>query len=219
MFYNTTIDAMKLIAFDWDQTLWNSWDVHVMAAQYAAGVLDLPAPSEERIASAFSVPFNQHLELLFPHNTHEATRHYLEFYHSRVKELGGLFEGVPEMLDALKGNGYLVALLSDKRQVHGSEELKSTGIAELFDYVLFLNDGRAYKPDPQGLCQVIDALSVKREETLYVGDSYMDVQCARRTGAASAAALWGSVNVEAVLNEEPDYVWHTVSEVLTTLMP
>ena len=153
---------MKLITFDWDQTLWNSWDIHVEAAKYAAGVLDLPTPAEEWIASNFSVPFARHMEMLFPQLTEEATRHYLEFYHSRVRELGSLFDGVPEMLENLKGNGYLVALLSDKRDVYGSQELKSAGIAELFDHVLFLDGTRPYKPDPGGLCSLMDALRGER---------------------------------------------------------
>ena len=168
------------------------------AAQYAAGVLDLPVPSESWIASNFSVPFARHLELMFADGTREATSHYLEYYHSRVKELASLFEGVPETLEALKGNRYLVALLSDKRQVYGSQELEFSGIAGLFDHVLFLDDGRATKPDPQGLLQVMSAVSVTKEDVLFVGDSHVDVQCARRTGVTSAAALWGSVNVEAL---------------------
>ncbi len=215
--YNTTIDAMKLIVFDWDQTLWSSWDVHVMAAQYAADVLGLPAPSKKWIAHTFSVPFARHMKLLFPRDTQEATRHYMHFYHTNVKKIGHLFDGVPETLAALKDNGYMVALLSDKRDTYGSQELKTTVIADLFDYVLFLSDGRPYKPDPEGLQQVMDALSVKKEQVLYVGDSYVDIQCARRTGVTSAAALWGSVNAEAVLRERPDYVWKQVSEVIGAL--
>ena len=220
MFYNNITDAiMKLIAFDWDQTLWNSWDVHVKAAQHAADMVGLPTPSEGWIASTFSVPFARHLKMLFPQDTQEATRAYMEFYHSRIKEMGRLFEGVPEMLETLKRRGYMVALLSDKREVYGRQELKATGIADFFDCVLFLSDGRAYKPHPEGLLQVIDSLSVGKEEALYVGDSYVDVQCAQRTGASSAAALWGSANAEALLKEEPDYVWHSGPEVLTALTP
>ena len=141
---------MKLIVFDWDQTLWNSWDIHVRAAQHAANVLDLPAPSEDWIASNFSVPFARHMAILFPDKTQEATEQYLLFYHSRVKELGRPFDDVPEMLQSLKGSGYLVAILSDKRQVYGSQELKSTSIADLFDFVLFRDGDRPYKPDPGG---------------------------------------------------------------------
>ena len=139
---------MKLIAFDWDQTLWNSWDVHIMALQRTAGVLELPMPSKAYIASIFSVPFARGMEMLFGENTADATKLYMDFYHSRVRELGYLFEGVTEMLEALKGSGYLLALMSDKRDVHGNLELKFTGIDCLFDHVLFLSDGRPYKPVP-----------------------------------------------------------------------
>ena len=217
MIYNTLTATMKLIAFDWDQTLWNSWDLHLMAAQYAARVVGLPEPSEELMASTFSVPFARYLEMVFPSDTQEATRHYMEYYHSRVGEFGTLFEGVPRTLKALRDGGTKVALLSDKQHVYGNVELDSAGISDLFDYVLFLNEGHAYKPDPEGLLQVVKSLSVKKEDVVYVGDSHVDVQCARRTGVSSAAALWGSVNVDAVLKEKPDFVLNDVSEVLTAL--
>ena len=208
---------MKLIAFDWDQTLWKSWDVHVRAARYAANQLDLPEPSEELIASIFSVPFAQHLKILFAQATDQATECYMEYYHSKGTDLAHLFSGVPKMLESLKAEGYLVALLSDKRNVHGNKEMESTSVAGLFDYVLFRDGDRAYKPDPEGLRPIMDSLSVKKEQTIYVGDSHVDIQCARNSGAASAAALWGSVNVEAVLSERPDYTLHGVEDVVTVL--
>ena len=210
---------MKLIVFDWDQTLWNSWHIHVMAARHASDVLSLPRPKDEWVAEIFSVPFDRHMEMLFPDDTQKATAHYLEFYHSRVGELGGLFNGVQEMLTALKDSGYLLALLSDKRRVYGTVELKSVGIAGLFDHTEFLDDDRGYKSDPEGLQRVIYTLSVSNEQVLSVGDSYVDIQCARRTGVASGGALWGSVNPKALLEERPDYVWKSVAEVSATLAP
>ena len=141
----------------------------------------------------------------------------MEFYHSRVTELGELFDGVPEMLETLKEQGYTLALLSDKGEVYGTRELESMGIGGLFDYVLFMTGGRAYKPDPAGLRQVMDALSVGKDQALYVGDSHVDVQCARRTGVASAAALWGSLSVDQVLSEGPDYALESVADVVATV--
>ena len=208
---------MKLIAFDWDQTLWHSWTVHVMAAQHAAKTLGIPAPTEGWIASNFSVPFLQHMKLVFPEHTQEATRHYMDFYHSNVGDLAYLFEGVHETIELLKSKGYLIAIVSDKRREYGMRELETTAVANLFDHVLFLDGQRAYKPDPEGLVQVMDALSVAKEEVLYVGDSHVDVRCAKNAGAKGGAALWGSLDAEAVLTQKPDYAWHNVGEIITTL--
>jgi pyrophosphatase PpaX len=209
--------SIRLVTFDWDQTLWNSWDVHVAAAEHAAGVMGTAPPPKEWIASNFSVAFDRHMKLLFPENTREATRHYLEFYHSRVEHLASLFEGVTEMLAALKKRGAMLALLSDKRRVYGEQELGFAGIAHLFDSVLFLDGARAHKPHPQGLRQVMQALALDGEQVLFVGDSHVDVQCARRAGVASGAALWGSVGREALLKEHPDFVLEAPFEVVAAL--
>ena len=209
---------MKLIAFDWDQTLWHSWTVHVMAAQHAAKTLDIPVPNEGRIASNFSVPFVQHMKLVFPEHTVEATKHYMDFYHSNVGDLAYLFEGVHETIELLKSRGFLIALLSDKRHNYESRELETTSVANLFDCVLFLDGQRAYKPNPEGLVQVMDDLAVAREEVLYVGNSHVDVRCAKNAGTKGGAALWGSVDVEAVLTQKPDYAWRKIEEIVTTLV-
>ena len=208
---------MKLIVFDWDLTLWNSWDSHVKGVRHTAEALALEPPEEELIASTFSVAFARHLELLFPQHTQEATKHYMDYYHSNVTKLGHLFEGVPELLEALKSKGLLLALLSDKGTVYGNRELSNTEIAGRFDVVRFRDKGKRYKPSPQGLRQVINQLSVGLEEVLYVGDSPVDVQCAQRAGVVSAAALWGSVSVEQVLKEGPDYVFRSVPDALAAL--
>ena len=210
---------MKLIAFDWDQTLWDGWGLHVKGVQKTAEELGFPGPTEDGIISSFSVPFSGHLENLFPHNTQEAIRRYLEFYHANVRKKARLYPGVPEMLQALRQSGYLVALFSDKANVYGDTELEQAGIPGLFAHVLFQDGGRAHKPDPEGLRRVMDALSVAPDQVVYVGDSHVDVECARRTGATSAAALWGSINAEAALRAGPDYVFHGVADVLTALGP
>ncbi len=208
------VAGARLVAFDWDQTLWNSWDAHVAAAEHAAGTVGVPLPPKARIASTFSLPFVRHLELLFPESTTEATREYMEYYHSSVGTLSTLFHGITQVLEDLKQRDVKLALLSNKRDVYGLKELASTEIGPLFDLILFRADGLAEKPDPQGLREIMGRLSVDREAVLYVGDSDVDVQCARRAGVASAAALWGSVDRKAVLDERPDHVLETPGEVL-----
>ena len=157
------------------------------------------------------------MEMIFAEAVHRSMPHYLEFYDENVHRLAGLFDGVAETLETLTARGYLLAILSDKAEPYGSAELARSGVAHLFADSLFLKDGRPNKPDPQGLLQVMDQLSVEPKEVLYVGDSQADIQCARRAGASSAAALWGSMNREGLLKEAPDYAFDSITELLAGL--
>jgi len=209
---------MKLITFDWDHTLWDSWPVHVSGVQHAARTIGLRPPLEAAIASGYySAPFDQHMEMIFAEATQRAMPHYLDFYDQNVHRLAGLFDQVPEALETLTARGYLLAILSDKAEPYGSTELSRSGISHLFAGALFLKDGRPNKPDPEGLHQVMDLLDVDPADVLYIGDSQVDIQCARRAGASGGAALWGSLNHIRLLKEAPDYAFGSITELLTEL--
>lgn len=47
------------------------------------------------------------------------------------------------------------------------------------------------KPDPHSMDPVLERLGIPREQILYVGDTDVDMQTARNTQTAAAAAAWG----------------------------
>ena len=208
---------MKAVVFDWDLTLWNSWDVHLWLMQRTAAVLGAPTPTATAVSQEFHRPFYDHLRLFFGPDRERILKVYFDLYEEIVAEKGHLFQGIPEVLQAVKDRGYLVGVFSDKRQVFGATELELTGIDHLIDCNLFLFDGRPYKPDPQGLLHVLDTLDVAPSDTLYIGDSYQDVECAHRAGARSAAALWASTNEDLVLARQPHYCLERVEQILEAL--
>ena len=208
---------MKAIVFDWDLTLWNSWDLHLPLMQCTADALGLPRPDQSAVAREFYRPFFQHLTWFFPVDQQRVIDTYMRFYHERVSSVGRLYPGVLATLEALKSQGYRLAVFSDKRRAFGELEISNTGVGPLFDHTLFLEDGRPYKPDPLGLAQVLVALEVPSEEAMYIGDASQDIECAHRAGVISGAALWGSLDREELLRKRPAYRWENVEQVLHTL--
>ena len=206
---------MKAVVFDWDLTLWNSWDLHLQLMQSTADALSLPRPSGAQVADEFHRPFFQHLTWFFGYDEQRVVDTYMGFYLESMATVGGLYPGVPETLAALKDRGYRIALFSDKREQFG--ELELSGIGHLLDYTLFLVDGRPYKPDPHGLLHVLDVLGVAKDKAVYVGDGSHDLECARRAGVAGGAALWGALNREDLLNGRPDHSWESMDQVLLSL--
>ena len=208
---------MKAVVFDWDLTLWNSWDLHLQLMQSTADALSLPGPSGAQVAREYHRPFFQHLTWFFGDDEQRVVDTYMGFYLDSMATVGGLYPDVPETLVTLKDRGYRIALFSDKRQQFGELEVELSGIGHLLDYTLFLVEGRPYKPDPHGLLHVLDVLGVAKDEAVYVGDGSHDLECARRAGVADGAALWGSLNREDLLNGHPDHSWESMDQVLLSL--
>ena len=208
------MDKYKLIVFDWDQTLWNSWELHVAGVWHAADLLGLPRPTEREIAPHYSMPIINHIGEMFPDNTQDVYDAYQEFYRAHMMSLGHLYRGVLEAVASLKGMGYILAVMSDKRGRYGGQEASESGIAEMFGTIHFREEDGIYKPNPKRLQVILDEVAISPYETLVVGDSHVDIACAHNAGASGAAALWGSVNTKAVLEQKPDYVWNSVEEML-----
>ncbi len=209
--------TIKAVIFDWDLTLWNSWDIHLWLMGKTADGLGLPRPEKRDIAREYSRPFLQHLAWFFGEEQGLILDTYMGFYRDAVGEMAGLYPGIAEMLTELKRHGLKLGIFSDKRQPFGVSELEQTGVGHLLDHASFLVDGRPYKPDPQGLRDVMEALEVSPAETLYIGDSRHDIQCAHRAGTHSGAALWGSVDREGVLAQNPQYRWDRAELILGSL--
>ena len=186
--------------------------------QRTAETLGLPRPDQSAIAQEYSRPFFKHLAQFFGDEIDSALATYMGFYRETVSTKAGLYPGISEMLLKLQNHGFRLAIFSDKREAFGQSELDQTEISHLLDYTLFLVDGRPYKPDPSGLQVVMKALGVTPGNTLYIGDSRQDIECAHRAGARSGGALWGSVDHEAVTVRKPHYLWDSVEQMVETLM-
>ena len=52
---------LKAVVFDWDLTLWNSWDIHMSLMRRTADVLGYPQPVAADLGREYSRPFFKHL--------------------------------------------------------------------------------------------------------------------------------------------------------------
>ncbi|MCH2676390.1 MAG: HAD family hydrolase [Dehalococcoidia bacterium] len=208
---------LRAVVFDWDLTLWNSWDIHMALMNQTAEALGYPQPTTADLGVEYSRPFLEHLAWFFPGDQEIVLETYMSYYHAVVWQEQRLYPGILELIKRLKDKAYRTAILSDKRQDFGVPEFESSGLGGLIDRSVFFADGMSPKPDPAGLQDVMESLEVSPEECLFIGDSYRDIECAKRAGAWSGAALWASVEPELVIALQPEFLWNKVGDVAVTL--
>ena len=101
------------------------------------------------------------------------------------------YEGIPEMLKALKDKGIHLAVLSNKPDRQTVKVVKAIFGEELFDYAQGQKEGIRSKPEPDGVWYLMEQMHVSKEECLYIGDSEVDAATGRNAGLKTIGVLWG----------------------------
>ena len=101
------------------------------------------------------------------------------------------YEGIPEMLKALKDKGIQLAVLSNKPDRQTVKVVKAIFGEELFDYAQGQKEGIRRKPEPDGVWYLMEQMHVSKEECLYIGDSEVDAATGRTAGLKTIGVLWG----------------------------
>ena len=100
------------------------------------------------------------------------------------------YPGVLELMETLRGQGRKVGVVSNKPDstVKG---LSDALFRERADIAVGEKAGIRRKPAPDTVLSAMEALGVRPEETVYVGDSEVDIETARAAGVPCISVTWG----------------------------
>lgn len=128
------------------------------------------------------------------------------------------FDGIPEMLRALRAKGGKIALVTAKREVMTYEALDAMGIRDLFDAVIHSGCSQKHKPDPEPAFVALNALNAEPRDGCFIGDSIHDMGCGKNAGLATVAVTWGAGLPDQLREVKPDHVADTVAELEAILL-
>ena len=110
---------------------------------------------------------------------------YNDAYNASPYYLTEVYEGIPELLSALKGRGIRLAVLSNK-PAFAVKATVGKFLPDTFDIVRGGVDGVPLKPSPDSLFAILNELCISPDETAYIGDSEPDVFTAKNAGIKNA---------------------------------
>ena len=100
------------------------------------------------------------------------------------------YEGILDAMKKLKEKGYKMAIVSNKID-SAVKELNEKFFKEYVDVAIGETPGTKRKPAPDMVEQALKELDSSKEESIYIGDSEVDLQTARNSNLPCISVLWG----------------------------
>jgi phosphoglycolate phosphatase len=115
----------------------------------------------------------------------------LEKYEMKGASSNNLIPGTVETLRALKIKKLKLALFTVNGEKSTNHILDTFNLRQFFDAVITRDSAPFLKPNPAHLQKVLDALKVKPEEAIVVGDHVGDMKSAKELNVFAVGALSG----------------------------
>ena len=216
-----------LIIFDLDGTLINTIDDLGQACNHALSACGYPTHKIEDYPRLVGNGINKLIERSLPEDyRNEATvlrlrEYFVPYYDAHNCDLTRPYDGIPALLQALKAQGHILAVASNKYQA-ATEKIVAQLFPDTFDVVLGERVGVPRKPDPQIVYDIVEAIRrlgdrAIDKEILYIGDSLVDAETAKAAGATLVLCTWGFCTEEQLKTAQPNYMIQHPSELLNII--
>ena len=125
--------------------------------------------------------------------------------------------GIPELLDHLKAAGVQMAVYSNKADEF-SKVIVEHYFPGIFQLIRGKVDGVPVKPDPTGVRSVMKELGADPAETLFVGDSSVDIRTGHNAGMTTCGVTWGFRSRESLVEAGADNLADTAAELESMIL-
>lgn len=186
----------QLAIFDLDGTLLDTLDDLADSVNRALSEYGLPPRTREEVRDATGTGTDNLIRLSVPEGTPaeitaQVTKFYRRWYGEHYNVKTKPYEHIREMLDALQEGGCHIAVLTNKME-DVAQELCASHLEFLPDLIVRgQKAGMPLKPDPAPVLAIMEEAGIGREQTIYIGDSEVDVATARNTGIKCMSCTWG----------------------------
>ena len=214
-----------IVIFDLDGTLLNTIGDLAAAVDYVMRSRQLPEHTDAEYRQMVGGGIKRLVERALPQElaadeayVEECVAQFRRYYVDNIDRHTIPYEGMADLLRALRKQGVAVAVASNKFQ-HGTERL----VAKFFGDIDFIavegnREGMPLKPDPKVVDNILAKAGVERSRAIMVGDSGIDIRTAAAASIASVGVAWGFRYAEELYEAGATTVVTTAAELSDILL-
>ncbi len=206
------------VVFDLDGTLLDTLGDLRDSVNYALEKNNLPKRTTEEIRTFVGNGIRLLIERSVPENTpiditDKCFFDFKEYYKEHSAILTKPYNGIIDLLNTLKEKGIKIAVVSNKADF-AVKTLMVDYFNGLYDCAYGERAGVERKPAPDGVLAAISEMGGEIANTVYIGDSEVDVETSKNAKLPCIAVTWGFRDKEVLENLNPEYIVDSPSDIL-----
>ena len=183
--------------FDLDGTLLDTLDDLTDSMNYMLGKHNFPLRTRDEVRNFVGNGVRKLVERAVPPEYKADDEFIDKFYndfslyynsHSDVKT--SPYPGTLDMLDKLLENGFDIAIVSNKID-SAVKSLSAKFFGGRIRSAIGEKPSIRHKPEPDMVFMAMEEMGADKENSIYIGDSEVDIQTAKNAGIPCISVLWG----------------------------
>lgn len=209
----------KLVIFDLDGTLLNTIDDLGTATNHALEACGFPTHSLSSYPFFVGNGVSKLIERALPDDRRgkldieRVRREFKAYYDEHCCDLTRPYPGVAAMLKELNANGVKLAVASNKYQQAVTHLISHFFPTVTWAAIKGQEGTRPVKPDPSIVFDILTDVPTAKADVLYVGDSGVDMETARRACVDSVGVTWGFRPLKELREYHAGYIATTADDI------
>lgn len=210
----------QLVIFDLDGTLLDTIDDLGTATNFALEMCGYPLHHLNSYRMFVGNGVTKLIERSLPEderspaNIEKVRTFFMEYYDKHKTDLTKPYPGISELLAELSAMGMKLAVASNKYHKAVRELLDHFFPSIKWHEVEGNKEGVPTKPDPSIIFEILSKCPTRKSKVLYVGDSGVDMETARRACVDSCGVTWGLRPLKELKDAHADNIVNSPAEIL-----
>ena len=138
---------------------------------------------------------------------------FVPYYNEHNADCSHPYPGIVALLETLQERGVQLAVASNKYHEATLKLVRHFFPSIRFVAIYGQRDGVPIKPAPDVVYDILHDTGIAKEDTLYVGDSGVDMQTARNAGVEGIGVTWGFRSAEELHENGAMHIVHEADEI------
>lgn len=214
----------SLVIFDLDGTLLYTIDDLGTAVNYALRQMGFPEHAISAYPAMVGNGVRKLIERALPPEAANAQIvdrllvHFRKYYDEHCCDTTRPYDGIPQLLKHLTDSGVNLAVTSNKYQEAVTKIIGKYFPDANWKAVLGNTPEMPRKPDPSIVFAALNEWPTPKSEVLYVGDSGIDIETARRACVESVGVTWGFRPEIELRRAYADHIVTSPDEIMTIVL-